>query len=670
MRVVVASVAVALIIGLLLGSVVSLSYRRLTEDKSVGDHPPADHSGMPRAAIPEQKSLPAGHQEGPPTKRAVEDSDSARNPDVRPPRPLPEPKQPALRPVAEPVKRLSEVPEPELSLPNIGGWVLLADGATLIVALPDEARLAYIDTVAHKELKRVQLSFKPDRLAVQGKHLCASVQGSGSIHILDLESGADRKEIRLQGTVVDMVSHPERGLVHVATFNPSTVCIYRIFALDAARGTVALAGDLASTQKQMRRDGQLIGPASLYMVSAVSMASGGRILALDPTSLGALYAAYDTGTGPRPEDRRYWLSLMKFAVAGKLEINRVPPTWSAFGNRVPTPSEPGSAAHNPRLLPLGPFWPLQRIGSVGIASTPTVESARGALHVGRDGKIVGVLGGGDQINMFTSEDINARAGTVNCPGAADFVFHPILDMLAAEGRAPGKVRGTALYLFHSNSLTQITWIPLDTGSSANSPRAGRLLTFAARGTRLVYYDWLRGGFLRSFPLALPAADRQALAKAYHAEVPPFVVPGGIEGEQMKILASSPDIAYTPQDMREFVVGAWSGDSQLFARGTKAGAWTDLELPAPAAGRYQVIVYLTGSWDYGIVQFRVNGAKLGNLIDGFHADTVLGPRPIDLGVADLKQGQNTMRVEVIGSNPKSSPPHFSWGLDCVELRRTP
>src|SRR5271170_3565037 len=83
----------------------------------------------------------------------------------------------------------------ELALPRIGGWVVLPDGVTLIVALPDDEKLAYIDTVAGKELKRVKLPFKPDRLAVQGKRLFASVEGVGSVHVLDLESGADRKAI-------------------------------------------------------------------------------------------------------------------------------------------------------------------------------------------------------------------------------------------------------------------------------------------------------------------------------------------------------------------------------------------------------------------------------------------------------------------------------------------
>jgi hypothetical protein len=57
---------------------------------------------------------------------------------------------------------------------------------------------------------------------------------------------------------------------------------------------------------------------------------------------------------------------------------------------------------------------------------------------------------------------------------------------------------------------------------------------------------------------------------------------------------------------------------------------------------------------------------GGPIDCFHADTVLSTGAIDLGEAELKKGVNTLRVEVVGTNPKSAPPRYSWGLDCVVL----
>ena len=569
-------------------------------------------------------------------------------PAAKPPRPASP--MPTVPPVARLKVQFLENREKGLALPSIAGWVLLSDGVTLIVALPDEAKLAYIDTLANKELKRVALPFKPDRLAAQGKHLCASVQGASAVHILDLDSGADRKELTVQGTVVDMACHPAKGVVHVATFNPASGMIYRIFAIDAAKGTVSLAGDLASARQEKRPNPQAVGPARVYSVTTLSMAGGGQVLALDPNTADALYVACAF------QRERWWrdlyrITLAKYAIAGRVEFNRVPPTWDQ------------GIAHNPGLLPIGPFWPLKRMGPK--LSRPTGPVGKQVVHVSSDSKNVAILGGGDQIDVFATDNINSQAGVVNCPGVSDFDFHPVLGMVAVEGE-----NGNALYFFNSRSLTQTNRILLDSRGLAGSPPAGRLLTFGARGTKLLYYDRLRGGFLRSFPLSLTAADLQALAKAYHAEVRPFEIPGAIEGESMKILGTSGDVAITPQEMTTFLGtgGPWSNGSQLFAKGVKAGDWTDLELPAPAEGKYHVVVYLTCSWDYGIVQFYVNGAKLGQPIDGFHKDTVITTGPIDLGEAELKKGPNTLRVEVIGSNPNTRPPHFSWGLDCAVLNR--
>ena len=41
--------------------------------------------------------------------------------------------------------------------------------------------------------------------------------------------------------------------------------------------------------------------------------------------------------------------------------------------------------------------------------------------------------------------------------------------------------------------------------------------------------------------------------------------------------------------------------------------------------------------------------------------------MDLGAVDLKKGPHTLRVEVVGTNPKSDGLRYMWGLDCVVLK---
>jgi hypothetical protein len=148
---------------------------------------------------------------------------------------------------------------------------------------------------------------------------------------------------------------------------------------------------------------------------------------------------------------------------------------------------------------------------------------------------------------------------------------------------------------------------------------------------------------------------------------PFYVPGAIEGESMKIIATSKNFVLGPENMAFWVLGKWSGDRQLNGQSRDTGDWADLELPAPAEGKYHIVVYLTRSPSYGVIQFYVNGTKLAKPIDCFHADTVGSTGAIDLGAANLKAGVNSLGVEVVGTNPKSTPLRYAWGLDCVVLK---
>jgi serine/threonine protein kinase len=580
----------------------------------------------------------------------------------QPARPNSELHRPLPRPEATLKNVALEDPEKGIALPGIGGWVMLPDGVTLIVALPDRAQLVYIDTRANQEMKRVSLKFRPNLLAAQGKRLFVSVQGACRVNILDLPSGTFRKPIDVPGeAVMEMACHPKKGMLYVsATPRAGSGARGYLSVIDPISATVAPAGDLATARPEKRVERQSNGSVQNYDVTAIQNVRGQMHLVLDAKTAGTLYVARHVMFGAEEVKQR--LGLAQYAIAGKIEYNQVPPSWS---DHLPADGV------NQDLLPVGPFWPLEQTGDVAWATTPTREPFFGTLHVSSDGKKVALLGGGGQICLYSTQDFTSRAGTIECPGVSDFVFHPVLDLIAAEGSniVSGVNRGLALFLFDSKSLRQVAIIALGRGAVTDPTHSARLLTFGSRGTSLLHYDWLHGGSLRSFPLTLPSADREALAKAYRADVPAFQVPDAIEGENMKILASSPGFSIGPQDMTTVRVGRWSGDKQLFARARKSGAWAELELPATSDGKYRIVAYLARSSDYGIVQFTVNGTRIGTPIDGF-ADSVKTTGAIDLGEAALKKGPNTLRVEVVGTNPDSRPPRYAFGLDCVVLKRSP
>jgi hypothetical protein len=163
------------------------------------------------------------------------------------------------------------------------------------------------------------------------------------------------------------------------------------------------------------------------------------------------------------------------------------------------------------------------------------------------------------------------------------------------------------------------------------------------------------------------SNGQASAILFRRPKGPFKVPGAIEGERLKVTANSSNFAVLPESMASWAFGEWSGGRQLNSHSSKIGDWTELALSAHAAGKHHIVVYLTKSPTYGVILFYVNGTKLGKPIDCFHADTVCTTGAIDLGAANLKAGVNSLGIEAVGTNPKSAPLRYAWGLDCVVLK---
>jgi DNA-directed RNA polymerase subunit RPC12/RpoP len=228
-RALVAAIAAALVIGVACAGGAAYLYLRPGAAQAITDPPPGPQASAPEGPAPSPSPpVPAAEQ-----AELVGEPDTPAPPnqqDRQPLQPKDHPKPTGRAKTAKVENHPLEDGEKGLHLPGIGGWLLAPDGITLIVALPAQAKLIYIDTLAHKELKRVAISFKPDRLAVQGKHLVVSVQGSNTLHILDLDSGADKKEVEFQGAITDMVCHPRKGPVFVAASQG------RISAMDPAAG--------------------------------------------------------------------------------------------------------------------------------------------------------------------------------------------------------------------------------------------------------------------------------------------------------------------------------------------------------------------------------------------------------------------------------------------------
>jgi hypothetical protein len=108
--------------------------------------------------------------------------------------------------------------------------------------------------------------------------------------------------------------------------------------------------------------------------------------------------------------------------------------------------------------------------------------------------------------------------------------------------------------------------------------------------------------------------------------------------------------------------SWSGGSQLWIHGTKAGDEVVLEFAVPTSGTYKLSSVLTKAADYGIAEVSVDG---GNKVtfDGYVASGVSTQR-VDLGAATLAAGKHQLTVTVTGKNPAAT--NYLVGVDLLDL----
>jgi hypothetical protein len=140
--------------------------------------------------------------------------------------------------------------------------------------------------------------------------------------------------------------------------------------------------------------------------------------------------------------------------------------------------------------------------------------------------------------------------------------------------------------------------------------------------------------------------------------PPRKVEGALEGEELKILEKA-GIAE-----RQDFTDKMSGGSHLWWRTAKVGDTLTLEVPAEKAGKYEIFAVFTKAGDYGIHTLSINGKEMIRDLDLYNNGVIVAPEQ-SLGVYDLKQGANALKVTITGSNPQAIK-NYMFGLDYLRL----
>jgi len=119
-----------------------------------------------------------------------------------------------------------------------------------------------------------------------------------------------------------------------------------------------------------------------------------------------------------------------------------------------------------------------------------------------------------------------------------------------------------------------------------------------------------------------------------------------------------------QNLTHFGAGKWKDDDQLWWTGGRPNGKLELILETEKDGKFKLVAEMTKARDYGIVQFHLDGNKIGEPIDLYNPD-VIPTGPIEVGVADLKAGKHVVVIEILGKNEKADPAYMV-GIDQLML----
>lgn len=116
-------------------------------------------------------------------------------------------------------------------------------------------------------------------------------------------------------------------------------------------------------------------------------------------------------------------------------------------------------------------------------------------------------------------------------------------------------------------------------------------------------------------------------------------------ELLEVLDRNRAFTFVKQDTQPFGVGAWPANSQMLMNNNRAGDWVDLGIPLVAPGKYEVFLYLTKSYDYGVAQFEVNAKPSVLEINLNSGGPIVPTGAVSIGIFELNGNGDKLRIKV-------------------------
>lgn len=335
-----------------------------------------------------------------------------------------------------------------------GGFAITPDLVGLIVSQPESVELVYFNTLTEKEVKRVEMDFKPGALAIKEKTLFAAGKGSSVVYQLELNSAKVQREFEIPGDAISRIAvHPTKPLLFASTAS------FQIFAVDTASGKVTKT---AAAGEQLA-----ISPEGDFLVAAMQ----------PPLDDGKLV----TTETPDGKIRFLWDDWGARATIAKYKI---------AGSELKLESSQNNAAVNGYVMHLTPDGKRVMMTGGGGWRPPAG----------------GGTGGGYVTAIFSTSNLQTMLGQAIAADA--IIFHPALN-LAATNQG-----GRDIVVINGKSFKERQKIAIAAGAGGGTA----LFAFVGKGTKVAIYNGANPAAtkegLHFFDLELTAEERELLTKAY------------------------------------------------------------------------------------------------------------------------------------------------------------
>ncbi|MBS0261858.1 MAG: DUF2961 domain-containing protein [Planctomycetes bacterium] len=144
-------------------------------------------------------------------------------------------------------------------------------------------------------------------------------------------------------------------------------------------------------------------------------------------------------------------------------------------------------------------------------------------------------------------------------------------------------------------------------------------------------------------------------------------PGVVEGESLTVKRITSGRHWV-QEMSQYPDGTWSNEEQFIWTDATLGGELDVEFKTTTGGQQRLVAVFSKAVDYGVFELSVDGQRIERLFDCYDSK-VSNTGELPLGTFDLAPGKHTLRIKVVGQNPKGKSLHTGCHIFGLDYLRT-